>query len=198
MSTVHFKQTTTATPRAVRRRPYRLRPRPLRALRQQRGRGDLEVLLSSGPTEADVKEGSRGIWERLHYDWSDPEPRRPDDHRLQHVGRRVGPHLHVQAAPDGTTEVELVTVRDGKNLKGRMLGLVLGTVGKGNLEEGVQELGQGHRSPQRGHAGGLVQWASLRTPLRFPARCGRSLSGCPCCRGPEIVRLPTAPSTERE
>lgn len=25
-----------------------------------------------GPTEADVTEGSGGIWERLHYDWSDP------------------------------------------------------------------------------------------------------------------------------
>jgi len=25
-----------------------------------------------GPKEADVTEGSSGIWERLHYDWSDP------------------------------------------------------------------------------------------------------------------------------
>ena len=25
-----------------------------------------------GPCEADVTEGSGGIWERLHYDWSDP------------------------------------------------------------------------------------------------------------------------------
>jgi hypothetical protein len=25
-----------------------------------------------GPTYADVTEGSSGIWERLHYDWSDP------------------------------------------------------------------------------------------------------------------------------
>src|SRR6201993_4523491 len=27
---------------------------------------------SRGDTQADVTEGSRGIWERLHYDWSDP------------------------------------------------------------------------------------------------------------------------------
>ncbi len=26
-----------------------------------------------GRTKADVTEGSRGIWERLHYDWSDPD-----------------------------------------------------------------------------------------------------------------------------
>ena len=25
-----------------------------------------------GPSQADVTEGSGGIWERLHYDWSDP------------------------------------------------------------------------------------------------------------------------------
>src|SRR3984957_19053045 len=25
-----------------------------------------------GPDQADVTEGSAGIWERLHYDWSDP------------------------------------------------------------------------------------------------------------------------------
>jgi hypothetical protein len=28
-----------------------------------------------GANEADVTEGSGGIWERLHYDWSDPEHR---------------------------------------------------------------------------------------------------------------------------
>jgi hypothetical protein len=25
-----------------------------------------------GPSDADVTEGSGGVWERLHYDWSDP------------------------------------------------------------------------------------------------------------------------------
>lgn len=32
--------------------------------------------------------------------------------------------------PDGTTDVDAVVVREGKNLKGRALALVLGTVGK--------------------------------------------------------------------
>ena len=32
--------------------------------------------------------------------------------------------------PDGTTDVDVVVVREGKNLKGRLLALVLGTVGK--------------------------------------------------------------------
>ena len=36
--------------------------------------------------------------------------------------------------PDGTTDIDYVVVRDGKNLKGRFLGVVLGSVGKGRLE----------------------------------------------------------------
>jgi hypothetical protein len=35
--------------------------------------------------------------------------------------------------PDGATEVDVVIVRAGMNAKGRLLGLVLGTVGKGVL-----------------------------------------------------------------
>jgi hypothetical protein len=33
------------------------------------------------------------------------------------------------------TEVNYVVVREGKNLKGRLVGVVLGTVGKSGLEE---------------------------------------------------------------
>ena len=32
---------------------------------------------------------------------------------------------------DGTTDLDAVVVREGKNLKGRLLGFVLGTIGKG-------------------------------------------------------------------
>jgi hypothetical protein len=32
--------------------------------------------------------------------------------------------------PDGTTDVDAVVVREGKNFKGRVPGIVLGTVGK--------------------------------------------------------------------
>jgi hypothetical protein len=37
--------------------------------------------------------------------------------------------------PNGTTGVDVVIVREGKNLKGRMLGVFLGIVGKGQLEK---------------------------------------------------------------
>jgi hypothetical protein len=35
--------------------------------------------------------------------------------------------------PDGTTDIDVVVVREGKNVKGRVLGVVLGAVGKGVL-----------------------------------------------------------------
>ena len=37
--------------------------------------------------------------------------------------------------PNGTTDVDVVIVREGKNLKGRLLGAFLGIVGKGQLEK---------------------------------------------------------------
>jgi hypothetical protein len=36
--------------------------------------------------------------------------------------------------PNGTTDIDVVVVRDGKNLKGRVLGFVLGTIGRRVLE----------------------------------------------------------------
>jgi hypothetical protein len=36
---------------------------------------------------------------------------------------------------DGTTGIDVVVVRDGKNLKGQLLGFVLRTIGKGVLEK---------------------------------------------------------------
>jgi len=40
---------------------------------------------------------------------------------------------------DGMTDVDVVVVREGRNLKGRLLGLVLGTVGKRFLVRGFGE-----------------------------------------------------------
>jgi hypothetical protein len=37
--------------------------------------------------------------------------------------------------PNGTTDIDLVVVRDGKNLIGWVLGFVLGTIGKGVLRK---------------------------------------------------------------
>ena len=85
---------------------------------------------SQGPSEADVTEGSNGIWERLHYDWSDP-------HRITMTttdsnlwGGRSGHTYTLTPQPDGTTDVDVVVVREGKNLKGKLFALALPAVGK--------------------------------------------------------------------
>jgi hypothetical protein len=86
-------------------------------------------------TEADVTEGSGGIWERLHYDWSNPI----------HVvlmtidsnvwGGASGHTYTFTRNADGTTDIDLVVVREGKSLKGRLLGFVLWTIGRNVLEK---------------------------------------------------------------
>ena len=89
---------------------------------------------SRGSSEADVTEGSGGVWERLHYDWSDPNRVVMKTTDSNVWGGRSGHTYTFARRPDGTTDVDAVVIREGKNLKGRMLGLVLGTVGKGVLK----------------------------------------------------------------
>jgi hypothetical protein len=88
-----------------------------------------------GPTDADVTEGSGGIWERLHYDWSDPNHVVLTTTDSNLWGSASGHTYTFTRHPDGTTDIDVVVVREGKNLKGRLLGLVLGTIGKGVLEK---------------------------------------------------------------
>ena len=131
MATLHLHQTTTLTPEQYIAGLTDFGP----------GRGklfgnstdDYMKVHSRGATEADVTEGSGGIWERLHYDWSNPN----------HVVLTTtdsnawkGGHTYdFTRRPDGMTDIDVTVVRDGKNFKGKLLGLVLGTVGKGVLEK---------------------------------------------------------------
>ena len=86
-----------------------------------------------GPDWADVTEGSKGTWERLHYDWSHLDRVVLTTTDSNAWGGASGHTYTFTRKPDGTTDVKLVTVRDGKNLKGKFLGLVLGSVGKSVL-----------------------------------------------------------------
>jgi hypothetical protein len=88
---------------------------------------------SQGPTDADVTEGSGGVWERLHYDWSDPNRIVMTTTDSNAWGRQSGHTYTLTRRSDGTTDVDAVVVREGKNLKGRLLELLLGTVGKRSL-----------------------------------------------------------------
>src|SRR5262245_11737699 len=88
-----------------------------------------------GASLADITEGSGGIWERLHYDWSDP-------HRVvltttdSNVWGGASGHTYTFTRNrNGTTDIDVVVVREGKNLKGWLLGFVLGTIGRRVLEK---------------------------------------------------------------
>jgi len=85
---------------------------------------------SQGPSEADVTEGSAGIWERLHYDWSDPRRVTMTTTDSNLWGGRSGHTYTLTPRPDGTTDVDVVVVREGKNLKGKLFALALPAVGK--------------------------------------------------------------------
>jgi len=53
-------------------------------------------------------------------------------------GGRSGHTYTFIRQPGGTTVLDAVVIREGKNLKGRSLGLVLGTVGKGVLRKALR------------------------------------------------------------
>jgi len=132
MSTIHMHETTTLTPAQYIAGLIDFGP----------GRGELfgnsadEYLKvhSRGASQADVTEGSRGIWERLHYDWSDPNHVVLTTTDSNTWGGASGHTYTFTRRPDGLTDIDVVVVREGKNLKGRLLGLVVGTIGKGVLD----------------------------------------------------------------
>jgi hypothetical protein len=88
-----------------------------------------------GPHEADVTEGSGGVWERLHYDWSDPNHVKLTTTDSNMFGGASGYSYTITQQPDGMTDVDVVIVREGQNFKGRVLSGVLGTIGKHSLEK---------------------------------------------------------------
>lgn len=128
MSTIHMRQTTTATPEQFIAGLTDFGP-GRSAVFTNSADEDLKVH-SLGADHADVTEGSGGIWERLTYDWSDPHRVVLTTTDSNTWGGRSGYVYTLTQRPDRTTDIDVVIVREGKNLKGRMLGLVLGTVGK--------------------------------------------------------------------
>src|SRR5215831_18509867 len=132
MSTIHFHQTTTLTPEQYVAGLTDFGPG--RSKLFANSADEYVKVHQRGGSQADVTEGSGGIWERLRYDWSDP------DHVVltttdSNVWGTPSGHTYTFARrPNGTTDIDLDVVREGKNLKGRVLGFVLRTIGRGVLE----------------------------------------------------------------
>jgi len=93
---------------------------------------------SRGAQDADVTEGSGGIWERLHYDWSNPKRVVLTTTDSNTWGGASGYVYTFPRQPNGTTDIDVVIVREGRNLKGKVLGLVLGTVGRSVLKKAFE------------------------------------------------------------
>ena len=128
MSTIHFNQTTTSTPEQFVAALTDFGP----GRSQLFGNSADEYLevYDQGFAHADVTEGSGGVWERLHYDWSDPNRVTMTTTDSNVWGGASGHTYTFTRQPDGTTDIDVVVIREGKNLKGRLLAITLGTVGK--------------------------------------------------------------------
>ena len=131
MATIRFHETTTATPEQFIAGLTDFGPG--RAKLFKNSADSYLVVHAKGGHDADVTEGSGGVWERLYYDWSDPHhvTLKTIDSNL--FGGASGHTYTLTPQNDGTTKVDVMLVREGKNLRGLVVAGVLGTIGKRSL-----------------------------------------------------------------
>jgi hypothetical protein len=128
MATIHLHETTTATPEQFVAALTDFGPGRSKIF--GRSADDYLKVYDQGPSSADVTEGSAGIWERLHYDWSDPNRVVMKTTDSNTWGGNSGHTYTFTRQPNGTTDVDVVVVREGKNFKGHALGFLLDFAGK--------------------------------------------------------------------
>jgi hypothetical protein len=148
MPTIHVSQTTTATPEQFVAGLTDFGPG--RSKLFDNSADDYLKVHDQGPDQADVTEGSGGVWERLHYDWSDPNHVVMTTTDSNVWGGDSGWTYTLTRQPDGTTEVDVVVVREGKNLKGRVLGIGVGIIGKRFLGKGLEKTVKAIETRNRG------------------------------------------------
>jgi hypothetical protein len=93
----------------------------------------------------------------LHYDWSDPNHVVLTTTDSNIWGGASGRTYTFTHQPNGSTEIDVEVVREGKNLKGRLLGFVLRTVGRSVLERRLKT------ASGRSRLG--TDWRYSRSPL---------------------------------
>ena len=129
MATVHVKQSTTVPP-----------DRFIAALTDfGPGRGkifaysheDSVKINAHGDSSADVTEGSAGgVWERLRYDWSQPNVVRLTTTDSNVWSSESGWVYTLTPRADGGTHIDLVAVRKGRNAKGWLAAGLIALAGK--------------------------------------------------------------------
>ena len=154
MHAIHMHQTTTLTPEQYVAGLTDFGPGRSKLF----GNSDDEYLRvhSQSGSQADVTEGSGGIWERLHYDWSDPNHVVLTTTDSNTWGGASGHTYTFTRHGNGMTDIDVTVVREGKNLKGWLLGFVLRTIGRSVLEKAflnsVKALEGRYRGATREHA----------------------------------------------
>jgi hypothetical protein len=78
----------------------------------------------------DVTEGNGRLWQRLHYDWSNPSRVALHTTDSNVWSNESNDTYTFPAGPDGRTGVQVVIVRKAKTAEGRGLAPVVGTVGR--------------------------------------------------------------------
>jgi hypothetical protein len=148
MATIHLHRTTTATPEQFIAGLTDFGPGRSKLF----GNSTDEYLKvhDQSPGHADVTEGSRGVWERLDYDWSDPHRVTMTTTDSNIWGGASGHTYTITQQANGTTDVDVVVVREGKTVKGRALGFLVGIFGKRILGK---ELGNTIRAIEARDAG---------------------------------------------
>jgi hypothetical protein len=122
MSTIHLHAITTATPEQFLAALIDFGPGRSKIFGNSAD--DYLQVHVQGPQYAEVTEGSGGVWERLHYDWSDPNRVVMVTTDSNVWGGNSGHTYTFTPQPDGTTRVDATVVRDGKNFKGRFFAVV--------------------------------------------------------------------------
>jgi hypothetical protein len=136
MSTIHLHRTTTLT--AEQYTAGLIDFGPGRSKIFGNSADDYLKVHSQSGSQADVTEGSGGIWERLHYDWSNPNHVVLTTTDSNTWGGASGHTYNFTRRPDGKTDIDVIVVRDGKNLKGYFFAFVLKTVGRSVLEKAFE------------------------------------------------------------
>ena len=84
-------------------------------------------------TSAEVTEGSAffgGVWERAHYDWSHPGEITITVQASNAFASSSFWHYQIMAGENGDSRIDFIVHRVGKNLKGRVLAMMLRVFGR--------------------------------------------------------------------
>ena len=163
MSTLHLHQTTTATPEQFLAALTDFGPDRSTIFPNSQD----QHLQVHSRTAADVTEGTGGVWERLHYDWSDPTRIVITDTDSNVWGGRSSYVFTLSARPDGRTDIDEVVTRDGKTSKAASSASASAPPSASTPSKRFDRHRQSHRSPHHHSTGGLTH-ATTQPPAAAP------------------------------